>query len=55
MYDVTDTDRNANQIQIVYIIIALTSWYYPNAELATSNGNTATAGGGEGVAKMLRL
>ncbi|RMZ79425.1 hypothetical protein DV738_g3312, partial [Chaetothyriales sp. CBS 135597] len=27
---------------IVYAIIALTTWYYPNAELTTSNGATAT-------------
>ncbi|ETI25722.1 calcium/proton exchanger [Cladophialophora carrionii CBS 160.54] len=48
---------------IVYIIIALTAWYYPNAELTTSNGRSGgtESDGGEGtgtealvhVAKML--
>lgn len=31
--------------QIVYIIIAVTTWYYPNAGLTTSNGRTAGVGG----------
>ena len=25
---------------IVYLIIAVTTWYYPNAELTTSNGRS---------------
>ncbi len=45
-------------MQMVYIIVALTAWYYPNAELTTSN-QRSSEGGGEGtealvhVAKML--
>ncbi|EXJ88484.1 Ca2+:H+ antiporter [Capronia coronata CBS 617.96] len=44
---------------IVYIIIAVTAWYYPNAELTSSNGRASTESGGEGtealasIAKML--
>ncbi|RMZ90092.1 hypothetical protein DV736_g2689, partial [Chaetothyriales sp. CBS 134916] len=32
---------------IVYAIIALTTWYYPNAEMTTSNGSVGNASGGE--------
>ncbi|KAK6383473.1 hypothetical protein LTS17_002765 [Exophiala oligosperma] len=40
---------------MVYIIIALTAWYYPNAELTTSNGRTpATESGGEGTEALLQ-
>ncbi|OAL34043.1 calcium/proton exchanger [Fonsecaea nubica] len=46
---------------IVYVIVAVTAWYYPNAELTTSNGASGgtNSSGGEGtealvhVAKML--
>lgn len=27
-------------MQIVYLIIAITAWYYPNAANATSNGSS---------------
>ncbi|RMD42639.1 hypothetical protein DV735_g2481, partial [Chaetothyriales sp. CBS 134920] len=46
---------------IVYAIVALTTWYYPNAETTTSNGSTGTALGGDStahyasVAEMKRL
>jgi hypothetical protein len=29
-------------LQIVYIIIAVTAWFYPNTDLTTSNGRSAT-------------
>ncbi|KIY03629.1 uncharacterized protein Z520_00320 [Fonsecaea multimorphosa CBS 102226] len=46
---------------LVYVIVAVTAWYYPNAELTTSNGSSGgtQSSGGEGtealvsVAKML--
>ena len=39
--------------QIVYVIVALTTWFYPNAELTTSNGASG-AGGGENAKRMVR-
>ena len=43
------------KLQLVYVIIALTAWYYPNAELTTSNGRSSEGNGTEAlqVAKML--
>lgn len=38
---------------MVYLIIALTAWYYPNAELTTTNGVTNSAEGGAEAVKML--
>jgi hypothetical protein len=47
-------------VQLVYVIVALTAWYYPNAELTTSNQRSESGGGEESgtealvsVAKML--
>ncbi|KAJ9615297.1 hypothetical protein H2200_001372 [Cladophialophora chaetospira] len=41
---------------LVYIIVALTAWYYPNAELTTSNGRpVASEGGGEGTEKLVQV
>lgn len=34
-------------MQIVYIIIAVTAWYYPNADLTTSNGRPSTETSGD--------
>jgi len=30
--------------QIIYVIIAIASWYYPNPDVATSNGLEGLAG-----------
>ena len=30
--------ENFGEKQIVYVIIAIASWYYPNPDVATSNG-----------------
>ncbi|KAL2444479.1 Vacuolar cation/proton exchanger 2 [Exophiala dermatitidis] len=38
---------------IVYIIIAVTAWYYPNAELTTSNGRASTETAGEGTEALV--
>lgn len=47
----------ANKTQIVYVIIAITAWYYPNAELTTSNSRFGAggsgSGGGEAVAHLV--
>lgn len=39
-------------MQIVYIIIGVTAWYYPNADLTTSNGRSSTETSGD-EAKMI--
>jgi Ca2+:H+ antiporter len=53
-------DQSSNYLEgallvLVYLIIALTAYYYPNAELTTSNGTTSTtnANGAEAAARML--
>lgn len=35
--------------QIVYVIIAIASWYYPNPDVATSNGLEGLTGSGQNV------
>ncbi|KIX01599.1 calcium/proton exchanger [Rhinocladiella mackenziei CBS 650.93] len=40
---------------IVYIIIAVTAYYYPNAELTTSNGRATTEGTGEGTEALIHV
>jgi hypothetical protein len=48
-------------LQLVYVIVAVTAYFYPNAELTTTNGASGRgeSGGGEttealiAVAKML--
>jgi len=45
-------------MQIVYIIVAVTAWYYPNADLTSSNGRSSTETGGDGaevVARGIRM
>ena len=39
--------------QIVYVIIAMTAWFYPNAELTTSNGSGGSNTGGELAKRMV--
>lgn len=34
-----------NFLQIVYVIIAIASWYYPDPDVATSNGIEGILGG----------
>lgn len=41
-------------LKVVYVIIAVTAYYYPNAELTTSNGR-ASAEGGETVEHAIRM
>lgn len=40
--------------QLVYIIIAVTAWFYPNSELTTSNGRPSTETGTEGTEALLQ-
>ncbi|EXJ78105.1 Ca2+:H+ antiporter [Capronia epimyces CBS 606.96] len=40
---------------IVYIIIAVTAWYYPNSELTTSNGRSSTETTGEGTEALVKI
>ncbi|KAI1618399.1 Ca2+:H+ antiporter [Exophiala viscosa] len=39
---------------IVYIIVAVTAWYYPNADLTSSNGRSSTETGGDGAEVVAR-
>lgn len=31
-------EEAANGSQVVYVVVAIASWYYPNPDVATSNG-----------------
>lgn len=47
--------HRTNSLQLTYAIIALTTWYYPNAELTTSNGGNAAGASGEHQKRMLQM
>lgn len=36
--DLTVHGEGANATQVVYVVVAIASWYYPNPDVATSNG-----------------
>ncbi|KAK5230160.1 hypothetical protein LTR72_001695 [Exophiala xenobiotica] len=40
---------------LVYIIIAVTAWFYPNSELTTSNGRSSTETGTEALSPAARM
>jgi Ca2+:H+ antiporter len=41
--------------QLVYIIIAVTAWFYPNSELTTSNGRSSTETGTEALSQAAKM
>ena len=46
--------QNTDRDQLVYVIVAVSAWYYPNAELTQSNGRFGQGNEASGTAEAIR-
>ena len=45
--------QNTDRDQLVYVIVAVSAWYYPNAELTQSNGRFGQGNEASGTAEAI--
>ena len=46
--------QNTDSTQLVYVIVAVSAWYYPNAELIQTNGRFGQGSKTSGAAEAIK-